>query len=355
MNNLSSSPLSILGMTTKELRAIASAEGAEAFRGNQMAEWLYHRGVHSFNEMANLPEMLRNKLEAGYTIGRSRCIKTQRASDQTVKLLLETTDGGRLESVGLPYKSFYSCCVSTQIGCPIHCAFCATGQSGFKRDCTAGEIIDQVLSINETALVKQSNQVGNSIKTDHVTFMGMGEPLLNYDQTIKALRLLIGEMDISARHLTVSTIGHVTNIRRLAREGIPVTLAISLHAPNDDLRHELIPSFTRWTINEIIESGQDYVSRTGRRLTIEYCLLEGVNDHKVEAQQLAQLLRGINCHVNLIPFNPVEGLPFKTSSPQRVVVFKDTLIKLGIQVTERARRGVDIDAACGQLRGRSEN
>lgn len=352
MNNTPPSALSLLGMNTRELRALASAEGAELFRGNQMAEWIYHRRVRTFHEMSDLPEMLRSRLEAKYTIGRSRCIKTQLAADQTVKLLLETIDGGRLESVGLPYKSFYSCCVSTQIGCPVHCSFCATGQGGFLRDCTAGEIIDQVLSINEAALL---NNKGNKIKADHVTFMGMGEPLLNYDQTTKALRLLIGEMNISVRHLTVSTIGHVTNIRRLAREGMPLTLAISLHAPNDELRRELIPSFTRWTVNEIIESGQDYVSKTGRRLTIEYCLLEGLNDHKIEAQQLAQLLRGVNCHVNLIPFNPVEELPFKTSSPQKVAVFRDTLIKLGIQVTERARRGVDIDAACGQLRRRSED
>jgi 23S rRNA (adenine2503-C2)-methyltransferase len=182
--------------------------------------------------------------------------------------------------------------------------------------------------------------------------MGMGEPLLNYEPTVKALRLLHKEIGISARHLTVSTIGHVPGIRRLAVEGLPVTLAVSLHAPTDELRHRLIPGMTNWSIAEIIDACRDYVSRTGRRLTVEYCLIEGVNDAHAQALQLSELLRGINCHVNLIPFNPFEGIPFKGVSAVRAKEFLDILSGRGVQVTARVKKGAEIDAACGQLRRR---
>ena len=343
----------LLGMTTAELRDLVVSEGVPAFRGSQLAEWIYRRGARDFTEMTDLPTAFRERLQSQYTIGRSRTVTTQRAADGTVKLLLELNDGARVETVGMPYTGRFSCCVSTQAGCPVGCVFCATGQSGFKRNLTAGEIIDQVLTVNEKVRTKSAVAETNKNPIDHVTFMGMGESLLNYDATVKALRLLNEELGISARHLTVSTIGYVPGIRSLMKENLPITLAVSLHAPNDELRRRLVPSLTKWNVAKIVDTCRDYFSETGRRITIEYCLIDKVNDSSAEALQLAALLKGLNCHVNLIPFNTVASLPFKASSPERVNAFQAILSSHGIQVTERLRRGADIDAACGQLRRRT--
>ncbi|MGI2335246.1 MAG: 23S rRNA (adenine(2503)-C(2))-methyltransferase RlmN [Dehalogenimonas sp.] len=338
----------LIGMNTAALRAIAVELGEASFRGNQLVEWLYHRGAREFGVMSNLPESFRHKLTEQYTIGRLAVVTTQQSTDGTVKLLLEMPDSARIETVGLPYSERYSCCVSTQAGCPIGCAFCATGRSGFQRNLSAGEIVDQMLSINESVTNASTAQ---SHPVDHVTFMGMGEPLLNYDATVKALGLFSQEMGISARRLTVSTIGHVPGIKRLAREGIPVTLAVSLHAADDNLRQQLIPGL-RFSLAEIIAAGREYVTVTGRRITVEYCLLDDVNDRPDDALKLALILKGLNCHVNLIPFNPAEGVLFKPSPPVKVKTFQLALEKQGITVTARLRRGADIDAACGQLRNR---
>lgn len=342
----------LVGMNSLELSAVAESEGVPAFRSRQLTDWLYKHGAREFDEMVTLPASFREKLKLNYVLGRSREITRQKASDGTIKFLLELGDGSRVETVGMPYAERFSCCVSTQAGCPVGCVFCATGQSGFKRNLTAGEIIDQVLTVNTA--IKDEGSRSPKTKIDHVTFMGMGEPLLNYDSTVKALRLLNEELGISARHLTVSTIGFVPGIRSLIKEKLPVTLAVSLHAPNDELRRRLIPSLTKWNVSKIIEACCDYVTETGRRVTIEYCLIDKINDSSTEAVQLAELLKGLNCHVNLIPFNPVAGLTFKTSPPERVNTFYSILSSHGIQVTERLRRGSDIDAACGQLRRREE-
>ncbi len=340
----------LLGMNLAQMRALAVSEGVPAFHGSQLAEWLYRRGARDFDEMANLPAVFRDRLKSEYVIGRSRIIKAQRAADGTIKMLLELVDGSRVETVGLPYAGRYSCCVSTQVGCPVGCAFCATGQSGFKRNLTAGEIIDQILTVSGAAGKETATTSENPV--DHVTFMGMGEPLLNYDATVEALRLLNVELGISARQLTVSTIGYVPGIRSLMKEKLPITLAVSLHAPNNALRRRLVPGLTKWDLEKIVEACRDYFSETGRRITIEYCLIDKINDSSAEALQLAALLKGLNCHVNLIPFNPVTDLPFKASAPERVKTFLAVLSSHGIQVTERLRKGADIDAACGQLRRR---
>jgi 23S rRNA (adenine2503-C2)-methyltransferase len=342
----------MVGMNSAELIAVAQSEGAPAFRGRQLTDWLYKRGARDFDEMLTLSADFREKLKTGYGVGRSREVTGQRASDGTIKLLLEERDGARVETVGMPYSDRFSCCVSTQAGCPVGCAFCATGQSGFKRNLSSGEIIDQVLTVGEK--IKNGTTASSKSKIDHITFMGMGEPLLNYDATVKALRLLNEELGISARHLTVSTIGYVPGIRSLMKEKLPITLAVSLHAPNDELRRRLIPTLTKWNVAKIIEGCRDYVAETGRRVTIEYCLIDKVNDSSAEAVQLAALLTGLNCHVNLIPFNPVAGLPFKATPSERVKAFLNILTAKGIQATERLRRGPEIDAACGQLRRREE-
>jgi 23S rRNA (adenine2503-C2)-methyltransferase len=243
-----------------------------------------------------------------------------------------------VETVGIPYADRFSCCLSTQVGCPVGCVFCATGLGGFTRNLTAGEIVDQVLAVQEAS--------GNRV--NHAVFMGMGEPLLNYEATVKAMRLLNGEMGIAMRHLTVSTVGFVPGIRRLAQEKLQATLAVSLHAPTDELRWRLIPGM-KFSLAEIVDACREYLRLTGRRVTFEYCLLEGINDGVEAAGELARLLRGMNCHVNLIPYNPVTGLAYRTRSRKGVRAFREVLEGAGIQVTQRLQRGADIDAACGQL------
>ncbi|HEX7363964.1 MAG TPA: 23S rRNA (adenine(2503)-C(2))-methyltransferase RlmN, partial [Dehalococcoidia bacterium] len=362
------------GLNTEELCALVQELGEPAYRGKQLAEGIYMRGVKTFEEMSNLPARLRTKLIKDYKIGRSRTIDIQRSKDGTIKLLLEvipkTKDQKQkipsfdklrmsgetkiplnlplrkgedlIETVGIPYADRFSCCLSTQVGCPVGCVFCATGLGGFTRNLTAGEIVDQVLAVQEAA---------GDRRVDHVVFMGMGEPLLNYEATLKSMRLLNEELGIAMRHLTVSTVGFLPGIRRLAQEKLQVTLAVSLHSGTDQLRRKLITGM-KFSLAEIISSCKEYLRQTGRRVTFEYCLLDGINDGTVEAQALAKLLRGMNCHVNLIPYNPVSGLDFQTRSRQRIKAFREVLEGAGIQVTQRLQRGADIDAACGQLKAR---
>lgn len=340
-------------MDTDELRSVMKAEGVPAYRGKQIAEWLYRSGVRSFDEMSNVPEALRIQLSGKYQLGRSTVLVGQRSKDGTAKLLLELNDGARVETVGLPYPDRMSCCVSTQVGCPIGCVFCATGMGGYTRDLTAGEIVDQVLTVQEDIRFERGEADARKCRIDHVTFMGMGEPLLNYEVTVKAMRLLNKEVGIAVRQLTVSTVGFVPGIHRLAEEEMQCTLAVSLHAPTDDLRRRLIPGMTAWSVAELMKTCREYVQRTRRRITFEYLLLDGVNDGVAEAVELARLLHGLNCHVNLIPCNMVSGLTFRMSPREHIQAFRNVLEDAGIQVTQRMQRGSDIDAACGQLRQRA--
>jgi 23S rRNA (adenine2503-C2)-methyltransferase len=346
-------PTPLLGLSTEELRALVQEEGETAYRGGQLARWLYQHGVRTFEEMSNLPEAFRVRLQDKYRVGRGHVVVCQRSKDGTVKLLLQMADGARVETVGLPYPDRISCCVSTQVGCPIGCAFCATGSSGYTRNLTAGEIVDQVLSVQQSMQGAPAQSGSGPYRVDHVVFMGMGEPLLNYDATVKAIQLLNVEFGIAMRQLTVSTVGFVPGIRRLAQEKPQFTLAVSLHAPTDDLRRRLIPEMTRWGVADIIEACREYVRQTGRRVTFEYCLLENVNDAPAEAGELSRVLHGLNCHVNLIACNPVPGLGFRAPSRERVRAFREVLEDAGIPVTQRLERGSDIDAACGQLRRRA--
>ncbi|MCJ7516313.1 MAG: 23S rRNA (adenine(2503)-C(2))-methyltransferase RlmN [Dehalococcoidia bacterium] len=388
----------LLGLDTDELCALVQEAGGPAYRGKQIAEWVYQRGVRTFEQMTNLPDSLRAHLSKEYEVGRSETVAVQRSRDGTIKLLLELADGSfdklrmsggnglrmsgeeklktkdqklkfhphlnplpsrerrlllkieaegqkfksMVETVGLPYADRFSCCLSTQVGCPVGCVFCATGLGGYSRNLTAGEIVDQVLAVQEAA----------QTRVDHVVFMGMGEPLLNYEATVKAVRLLNSELGIAMRHLTVSTVGFVPGIRRLAQEKLQVTLAVSLHAPTDDLRRQLIPGM-KWSLAEIIDACREYLQQTGRRVTFEYCLLDGVNDGAKEAQELARLLRGMNCHVNLIPYNPVPGLSLYKRPRKSIRAFREILEGAGIRVTQRVQRGPDIDAACGQLKAKN--
>lgn len=342
--------IALSGLNTEELRNLLMEEDEPLYRGRQLAEWVYHRGARTFNEMTNIPDTLRARLEKKYEVGRSQIVTVQHGQDGTIKLLLAMHDGAKVETVGLPYADRLSCCVSTQVGCPVACVFCATGISGFSRNLTAGEIVDQALSVQEMVRNQHLQADSRSSRIDHVTFMGMGEPLFNYPATVKAVRLLNTELGIAMRHLTISTVGFVPGIRKLAKEKLQITLAVSLHAPNDGLRKRLIPGMTRWSIAEIIDACREYIQQTGRRVTFEYCLLAGVNDGTAEAHELAAALNGLNCHVNLIPYNPVSMLDFHASPRKSVRAFREILECAGIQVTQRVQRGSDIDAACGQLR-----
>jgi 23S rRNA (adenine2503-C2)-methyltransferase len=332
----------LLGRDTGELTLLAQREGEPAYRGRQLVAWIYQRRACSYDDMSDLPAALRARFSQLYAVGCPSQVAKKQSTDGTFKLLLEMRDGARVEAVGLPYEDRFSCCVSTQVGCAVGCLFCATGLSGFVRNLDAGEIVGQVLAVERES--------GSRI--DHVTFMGMGEPLMNYDATLKALRLLNVEKGIAARSLTVSTSGYVPGIVKLAREKLQITLAISLHAAHDELRKRLVPGMTRWPISELMAAAREYLGLTNRRLTFEYCMLDGVNDSLDEAKRLTALLRGMNCHINLIPYNRVTDLNLKPSSDQQVKAFRQVLSDAGIQVTQRQEKGADIDAACGQLRRR---
>ncbi len=343
----------LLGLDTNELSALALSEGQPSYRGKQLAEWLYARAVRSFEQMTSLPIGFRTRLAGRYVVGRSQVVTTRVAADETFKLLLEMADGARVETVGLPYADRFSCCVSSQVGCAMGCLFCATGMTGCSRNLTAGEIVDQVLAVREAAARTPSVARGKrSGRVDHVTFMGMGEPLLNYVATLKALSLLNSELGIGERNLTVSTSGIVPGIIKLANEKLQITLAVSLHAPNDRLRGKLMPGLTKWPIGELLDACREYIRVTGRRVTFEYCLIDGLNDSESHANELARILHGMNCHVNLIPFNAVSGPCLEPSTREQVKAFRDILSRAGIQVTQRMQRGGGIDAACGQLRRR---
>jgi 23S rRNA (adenine2503-C2)-methyltransferase len=346
---------SLLSMNRQELCYLAGSEGLPLYRGNQIADWIFRSAVKSFDEMKNLPDELRRKLNDKYSIGRSKIIKIQRSKDKTIKLLLELRDGQRIETVGLPYSDRYSCCVSTQAGCPIGCLFCATGASGFKRNLSAGEIVDQILSIVDVIREKSHKTQATEHYIDNVVFMGMGEPLLNYDATMKAVNLINEELGIGARRITISTVGIIPGIERLKDENMQFTLAVSLHAATEELRRHLLPGARKWTIGALLDCCRDYIKKTGRRVTFEYCLIEDINDGNEQAIRLAELLSDMKNHINIIPYNAVAGLPFKSPSGKRTENFVNILKESGLNVTRRVRKGSDIDAACGQLRQISAN
>ncbi len=267
------------------------------------------------------------------------------STDGTIKFLVQAEDHQNVECVFLPYEQRSSVCISTQVGCAMDCTFCATGIGGLTRNLSPGEIVDQVLLV----------QRASGVRISHVVFMGMGEPLANYSATVAAIRLLISEAGISARRITVSTVGLPAAIRRLSQEGLPITLAVSLHAPNDDIRSEIMPAARLHPMDALLDACRDWISRTGRKMTFEYLLLDGINDRAVDARVLAGKVRGMLASVNLIPYNHVEGRgEYKRPDRKRVSRFRAALEDEGIIVTERMRRGNPIDAACGQLRHDAE-
>ena len=329
----------VTGLFPEELEQLVSSWGEPSYRGRQIFEWIHHRGVLEPSAMTNLPREVR-RLLAGPSSEEVRRLRS--ADGLTSKLLLRLHDGQAIEAVEMNTETGRkTICVSTQAGCAMGCVFCVTGQFGFARNLEAGEIVEQVLRFNSS-----ERPVTN------VVFMGMGEPLANYEQTLRGIRLLTHPlgMRLGARRITVSTSGLVPQMRRLAQEGLQVGLAVSLHAPEDDLRSALMPVNRRWPIAEVVAAADDYADVTGRRVSYEYALIDGVNDSDALADELAELLHGRLCHVNLIPLNPSEDVNLRAPSAERALAFEARLRRAGIAATIRVNRGRDILAACGQLR-----
>jgi len=336
---------SLLDWNWEALQDLLAAWGEPSFRVQQVWGWIYRSLAHDFEGMGNLPLALRARLaERFYLKTLSPVAETASSDGETVKLLFQLSDGQTIETVLMRYERRRTVCVSTQVGCAMGCLFCATGQSGFTRHLTAGEIVAQVLYATRAFRDKGS-------ALTHVVVMGMGEPLVNYDATLRAIRRLMDErgLNLGARRFTVSTVGIVPGIRRLSGEGLQVGLAVSLHAPNDALRDELVPVNRRYPLDQLVPACHEYVARTGRRITFEYALMDEVNDRLEHAFQLADLVRGLRCYVNLIPLNPTPGSPRQASSPARVRAFHEALERLRVPTTVRLGRGVDIRAGCGQL------
>jgi 23S rRNA (adenine2503-C2)-methyltransferase len=324
----------LVGMTTQELEAFVEKLGEPKYRGRQLALWIYRKGVMTFDAMTDLPKSLREKLNEVAIINPLQVVDVKVSADGTTKYLSKLPDGETVECVFIPHGDWDTICVSTQVGCPIGCKFCASGES-YARNLTAGEIVGQVL-------------IAKRRDNPNIVFMGMGEPLLNFDNLVKALKLLNQEVGIGARRMTVSTVGIVQGIRKLAQLGMQVNLAISLHAPNDQLRQKLIPAKLP-PISEIMKACWEYYQATKRRISFEYVLLRGVNDKVEHAVELSRLLKGMPCHVNLIPYNPTVS-EFERPSKAVIERFRQVLADQGIAVTVRHERGTDIQGACGQLR-----
>ncbi|MCB9666192.1 MAG: 23S rRNA (adenine(2503)-C(2))-methyltransferase RlmN [Alphaproteobacteria bacterium] len=335
--------IDLYAQSEADLEALLRSWGEPAFRARQVRAWLYDKGARDVAEMTDLPKVLRERLAAEATLGTLTVVDEQQSADGTRRRLYRLHDGRLVESVLMPYADGRrTACISTQAGCAMGCVFCATGQMGFGRHLSSTEIVEQALRF-ATELIAVGERLSN------VVLMGMGEPFHNYDASVAALRRLQSDLGIGARHLTVSTVGLVPEIRRFAEEGMQVTLAISLHEVEDAARSRLMPINRRWPLAELVEACRHYVDRTGRRITFEWALIAGRNDDEQTAARLGALLRGLSCHVNLIPLNPTgayDGLP---TDPDQVARFVAVLQRHGVPATVRVRRGIDIDAGCGQL------
>lgn len=329
----------LLGASLAQLTEWVQENDQPAYRGKQLHKWIYEKGARSLADITVFPKQWREHL-ADYPIGRSNIYHKSIAPDGTIKYLLKLAEGQIIEAVGIPTEKRLTVCVSSQVGCPMACEFCATGKGGFIRNLAAHEIVDQVLTVQEEF----------ERRVSHIVFMGMGEPLLNTENVLAAVRSLNEDVGIGQRSMTISTVGIRDRIPKLAQHQGQFTLAVSLHAPNQILREKLIPTAGGYPLEELISDCREYVKITGRRLTFEYILLAGFNDCPEHAEELAKLLRGFQSHVNLIPYNPIQEVDFKRPNRQRIEAFTDILKQRHIAVSVRYSRGLDADAACGQLR-----
>jgi 23S rRNA (adenine2503-C2)-methyltransferase len=344
---------SLYDVQLPELEQLVESMGQPAYRARQVWEWTFRRLAASYDEMSNVPATLRARLADELPFPELTTVAEQTSDDGlTRKRLIRLHDGRLIESVLMLYdprsdsRGRATVCISSQAGCAMGCVFCATGQSGFERNLSTGEIVGQMVGFAREQAERRARPLTN------VVFMGMGEPMANYDAVMRAVRIINDPAGIglAARHITISTVGIVRGIRRLAAEPLQVGLAVSLHAPDQDLRERLIPTAHRFTLPEIVDACRSYVEKTGRRVTFEYCLVAGQNDAPAQARLLADLLRGLLCHVNLIPVNPTDDATIRRPARARSLAFQRALAERGIPCTVRAERGVEIAAACGQLR-----
>lgn len=336
----------LAGMTLEELENLMAELKATKFRAKQIHNWIYSKSVSSIDEMTNLSKDFREQLKGIATVTDTKIKVKQVSKDGTIKYLVEYPDGECVETVLMRFdnRANLTACVSCQVGCAVNCSFCATGKGGFKRNLTYKEIIEQVLTI----------QRDTGLKVTNIVFMGQGEPLLNLDNVLKALDIFNNDFQIGQRRITISTSGIVPGIKRLAETDLQSTLAISLHAPEHELRKQLMPIEKKYPINEVKQALKEYIDKTGRRITVEYILIHGFNDTTAVAKELAYLLKDLKCNINLIPYNSVIENDYKKPSGPDIMKFKYLLEHSGKKVTVRLERGADIDAACGQLRGKQK-
>ncbi len=336
--------MNLYDLRQDELAEVLISWGEPKFRAGQVWAWLYDKRVRDFDAMTSLPVGLRERLKAETTLGSLTVATEQRSKDGTIKRLFRLEDGQLIESVLMPYDDDRrTACISTQAGCAMGCVFCATGQMGFARHLTAAEIFEQAARF-AADLEAEGERLSN------VVLMGMGEPFHNYDESLSAVHRLMDDLGIGARHITISTVGLVPQIRQFAEEGLQVRLAISLHAATDAERAALLPVNKRWPLAELMDSIRYYIEKTGRRVTFEWALINGETDTPEQAHALGRLLKGVMCHVNAIPLNPTAGYGGGPSSAVAAAVFTETLAQYGVSMTVRVRRGIDINAGCGQLK-----
>ena len=338
----------LLSMLPDEVEAALGAHfealGERGFRVRQTMAWLYQRDALSFDEMTDLSLEARASLAQAFTLASPATARVEQSSDGTVKHLWQMSDGELVESVLIPASDRLTLCISSQAGCAMACVFCATGWSGYRRQLSAGEIVAQYRGARRWAQEHDMGQITN------IVFMGMGEPLMNRDAVMPALTLLNHTYGFGARRITVSTVGIVPGIRELAARPEQFRLAVSLHAPNEELRAKLVPVARKYPLDQLMSSLDEFEAAGGRRITFEYVMIGGVNDELAHAHELARLVQRFPSHVNLIPFNPIPGTTWQPSSPERLRAFADVLESSGVAATVRSPRGRDIAAACGQLR-----
>ncbi|MBP3846985.1 23S rRNA (adenine(2503)-C(2))-methyltransferase RlmN [bacterium] len=332
------------GLNLEEIEQLTSSLGATKFRARQIHNWIYLKSVREIDEMTDLSIKFRNQLKEIATVSDTKIKVKQVSSDGTIKYLLEYPDGECVETVLMRFdnRANLTACVSSQVGCAVNCSFCATGKRGFIRNLTYKEIIEQVLMI----------QRDTGLKVTNIVFMGQGEPLLNLDNVLKAMKIFNEDFQIGARRLTISTSGIIPQINKLAQLDMQSTLALSLHAPNHEIRAKLMQIENKYPMDNLHKALKNYTDKTGRRITVEYLLIKDLNDTAQSAKELAAYLKDIKCNINLIPYNPTEKNDYERPSNNSIMKFKYLMEHSGKKVTVRLERGADIDAACGQLRGK---
>lgn len=344
--------INLYDFTLPKLEELMLSLDEKKYRATQLFKWIYEKRVTTFDEMTDVSKKFREVLNRDFCIVKPKIFLKQHSQDGTIKLLLELEDGNKIETVLMRYNYGNVACVTSEVGCNMGCVFCASGLLKKKRELKVSELVGQILVLDD--LLKEE---GNNERITHVVVMGTGEPFDNYDNVMGFIRILNHPhgFAIGARHITVSTCGLVPMIEKYANEGIQINLAISLHAPSDEIRNKIMPISRKYPIDELMKAVKYYEQTAGRRVTFEYILLKGINDSTDNARELARLIKGTLAYVNLIPYNPVNEMKYQRSDEKSVHNFMDTLMKLGVNVTVRKEFGTDIDAACGQLRAKNES